>query len=150
MKKLYAICLIALLPLSAGGCTNETAPPAPELAADGSCIVRYKDGKYDCNIRFISKDIEAITVNAPDSVKGMTFRSGKDGFTLSFSGLVCRSSEILLPEASFPRAAAEAVHEMRKSDVPYEISDDKDGYTFTAKGYTLRTDKNGTIKELML
>ncbi len=150
MKRFWIVCLAVCSITAAGGCSQEKPPPTPELSADGACIVKYKDEQYGCNIRFLSKDVETITVNSPAAVKGMTFRSGNGKFSISYSSLICRSDSLLLPEDSFPKTAARAVHDFRSKSDTLEANADTNGYTFSNHSYTLKTDPNGIIKEILL
>lgn len=150
MKKIIAVCLAAGALLISCGCHSEVAPPVPALASDGSCIVKYKDIQYDCIIRFLSKDVETLTLNSPDTVKGMTFRSGENVFTVSYSSLICRSDGVILPENSFPRITAKVIRSFRKNPEQLNASAQENGYLFSGKSYSLKTDENGIIKEILI
>lgn len=151
MKKLISVFMSILFCLTLCSCSSTPEIPHPKLSADGSCTVKYGSSEYSCNIRFLSKDVETITIKKPDSLSGLTFRkNGENGLSLSYSTLICRSDSMLLPENSFASSAAAAIHDLRKNSVSAESAESTDGYTFTRPAYTLRTDKNGIIKEMLI
>ena len=152
LKKICALGAAVAVMSFAGGCAAESQPPAPKLAADGGCAVIYKDTRYACTIRFPGKDIETLTMAAPGNVEGLTFRRSSEGIGMSYSSLICRSQKQLLPENSFPRAAADAVHDLRKnaSSLKAAADDDGKGYVFTGSDYVVKTDERGIIDEIIL
>ena len=96
-------------------------------------------------------DVETITLNSPDSLKGLTFRkNGSSGIALSYTTLICRSEDMLLPVGSFARSAADAVHDLRKNTSSSDTEENGEGYIFKRDLYTLKTDKNGTILEMLI
>ena len=151
LKKTASIILLTLLCMILCSCSSTKETPVPKLASDGSCTVKYGSMKYSCNIKFLSKDVETITIRKPESLNGLTFRkTGGDNLSLSYSSLICRSDSMLLPEDSFASTAASAIHDLRKNPSSADAAENEDGYTFTRSSYTLKTDKNGIIKEMLI
>ena len=150
MKRMFSV-IIAGLMLSAGAsCQQEEKTPLPVLPEDGNCVVIAGKQKYDLNIRFLGKDVEKITVCSPENVKGISFCREKGKYTIAYNGLLCRRSDDPLPGVSLPSMTARAVRCLRDSPEKLRPEKTDSGYTFTAAAFSLRTDNNGTVSEMLL
>lgn len=151
MKKLIAASAAAVLFLSAASCTEEVQTPELKLESEKDCIIKYGGNEYDCSLSFLSDGVEAVTLNSPDSLAGLSFRYTDGKYTVAYGSLICRSDSVLLPDNSFPTAVSKVMHSLRKEKENIVLSPIEKGYTYSGKAgipYTLKTDENASITEI--
>ena len=154
MNKLMAVFVTGLSLLCFTSCDmEEQLVPPLTVSAEKDCVVKYGSEEYKCSIKYISSSVESITVKSPENISGMTFRHSDGKFTLSYGTLICKSEELLLPENSFPYKTSAVLKKLRKNKDTITLSPDENGgYTYkdNASDFTVRTDKNGVLKEIIL
>ena len=154
LKKFTAVFMTGLSLLCFTSCdSNQQSAPPLTVSPDKDCIVKYGGEEYKCSIKYISSSVESITVKSPENISGMTFRYSDGKFTLSYGTLICKSENLLLPESSFPYKTSAVLKKLRKNKNTITFSLNENGeYTYKdeVSDFTVKADKNGVLKEIIL
>ena len=152
MKKTTAAAAAALLLLTCASCSSGRMPSL-QIKAQQDCTIIYGDKRYQCTLSFPGNDIKVITINSPESLSGMTFRSSGGRSTVSYGGLICRTDKSILPENSFPSRIYVIMDDLKKEGPITELSESGDGFCYCGKNdreFKVKADKDGNITEIII
>lgn len=153
MKVFICVAAAAVL-ISASGCSQRSKAPEIQIPSKINCSVSIGSENYKCEAEHLGDKIDTVTVTSPDTLKGIRFSRTDSGYTISRGELICRSEKILLPEYCFVNITREVIDSLRAASPIIPEQDPAGGYSYngavSGASYTLKTDDNGNIKELMI
>lgn len=128
------------------GCTQQDTPPTINAAMNSDIDITYSGSTYNCSINYIDPQTASITINSPETLKGMKFTRSDSGITLSLGSLQCKSNFKLTSDSSFiPTVldildnADSAIFSQKKGDL-YEFT------VHTKNGdFKIYTDSQGNV-----
>ncbi len=153
MKKLIAALSAMILMISAGACSEKDNTPELRLEKERNCVINYLGNDYNCTLGFLSDNVESVTLNSPENLSGLSFRCSNGKYTISLGSLICRSDSLLIPDDSFPAAVSGIMKDLRKNKENIKLSQAEKGFSYSSDSkisYTVKTDNNGHITEIML
>lgn len=128
------------------GCSDQNAVPKINTAISSEAEVVCSDCTYNCSISYVNSKTASVTINSPDSLKGLKFTRADNGITLSLGSLQCKSGLELTSDRSFIPTlldmldSAGSAEFSRKTDSLYEFT----GHSKNGD-YKISADSEGNI-----
>lgn len=142
-------CLIAAVP---AGCTAAESFPEIKTTADTDLSVEYGGTEYTCHMSYISRDTAALSVTAPQSLKGISFRRTDNDDMISLGSLLCKGMGNTALKASVPYKVFD-IYDRITEKKPEIIKKVENGcFIFSddsaAPTYIIETDNEGIPKRI--
>lgn len=116
------------------------------------CTLSTPGGAYECTAQCIAGEMTAVTLTAPENVKGLVFRQNDEGIVISRGKLICRSSSITPGQGSVPSCVFSVIESLRGENFTADRSED--GFTYSGStscaNYTAYADDSGRIENIII
>ncbi len=81
-------------------CQAEPEPPVIKAATDSDVTIERNGVTYEGHLTYVNEETAALTLTAPETLRGMSFQRGDGQFTMALDTLQCKSEQALLPDDS--------------------------------------------------
>lgn len=156
LKKICSLFLIlvSFVLVFASGCSSTLGFAPPKIKQDFNCTaqIQYKNMEIKADVSRLKEGVTTITVNSPDTIKGLKYKWVDSKLTVTCEDLDCNTQEGYLPQANFAQVIYSVLNSTADENacVFKEKKDNVCVYTGSCSSgaYTLKEDSStGEIKE---